>query len=108
VIGSDGTIYKCTVALDSDFNKVGQLLEDGSMKLNSDLMALWITSDETADESCQKCFFRPSCQGAACPKIRIEKGKKPCPPDKIHIKDVMKLAWKQYKMDSDKEKIYEK
>lgn len=97
VIGSDGTIYKCTVALDSDFNRVGILKEDGTMDLNTDLMALWTTSDETIDNGCQSCFFRPACQGASCPLIRITSGKAPCPSDKYHVKDAMRLTWMQYK-----------
>jgi uncharacterized protein len=97
VIGSDGTIYKCTVALDSDFNKVGKIEKDGTMNLNYDLMALWITSDENEDEGCQKCFFRPVCQGSACPLVRIETGKAPCPSAKYHVKDAMRLTWKQHK-----------
>ncbi|EKS7869171.1 SPASM domain-containing protein [Bacillus cereus] len=89
VIGSDGTLYKCTVALEDERNKVGKLLENGILEINQDRFDLWITSNETKDEGCQKCFFRPSCQGAACPLVRLNTGERPCPTDKKHIKKVL-------------------
>ncbi|PLR77947.1 radical SAM/SPASM domain-containing protein [Bacillus sp. V3-13] len=89
VIGSDGTLYKCTVALEDERNKVGRLLVDGSLDINQERFDLWVTSNETIDEGCQKCFFRPSCQGASCPLVRLNTGEQPCPTDKKHIKKVL-------------------
>jgi uncharacterized protein len=97
VIGSDGIIYKCTVALYNDKNKVGQIDETGNLNLDMDKYALWVMSDESEDEGCKKCFLRPSCQGSACPLVRIETGKAPCPPEKKHIKTVVKIVGRQKK-----------
>ncbi|PFR32459.1 radical SAM/SPASM domain-containing protein [Bacillus cereus] len=92
VIGSDGIIYKCTVALYSDYNQIGKLNIDGTMQVDIDKYALWVMNDESEDEGCKKCFLRPSCQGASCPLIRIETGKAPCPPDKANIKEVVRVV----------------
>ncbi|MGE6313536.1 radical SAM protein [Bacillus cereus] len=89
VIGSDGTLYKCTVALEDERNKVGRLRTNGDLEINRERFDLWVTSNETEDEGCQKCFFRPSCQGAACPLVRLNTGERPCPTDKKHIKKVL-------------------
>ncbi len=97
VIGADGTLYKCTVALENENNKVGCLLPDGTMDLNQDRYALWVTSDDSDDPVCQSCFFRPPCQGSACPLVRIESGKRPCPPEKKMIKKSLITTWENFK-----------
>lgn len=108
VIGSDGLVYKCTVALYNDKNIVGKLLPDGTMKLDFDKMALWIMNDESEDTGCQSCFFRPACQGASCPLIRIESGEAPCPPVKKNIRKVMKLVGKELKLKKSKKALESK
>ncbi|KEO83964.1 radical SAM/SPASM domain-containing protein [Tumebacillus flagellatus] len=90
-IGSDGMVYKCTVAFDDERNHVGQLYEDGTMELYYDRFALWVVNGALEDTACQKCYFRPSCQGEACPLERIEHGKQPCPPIKKNIKAYLKI-----------------
>ncbi len=85
VVGSDGTLYKCTVALTDEQNQVGQLHEDGRIELDMDRFALWVTQDEISDPGCQTCFFRPACQGNACPRVRIVKNTAPCPEVKRQI-----------------------
>lgn len=86
VIGANGLVRKCTVALDLAENHVGQLDETGNLNLNEERFNLWVEANETVDSGCQKCFFRPSCQGAACPLERIQNGIQPCPPTKTHMK----------------------
>jgi uncharacterized protein len=73
VIGSDGTLYKCTVALKKDFNKVGRLRPDGDLELDEARFKRWVEADDRNDSVCQACSFRPACQGAACPLERIER-----------------------------------
>ncbi len=98
VIGSDGTVYKCTVAFDSDFNRVGRLYADGYLELDYDKLALWVMGGGADEDSiCQRCFFRPSCHGMACPLVRIESGKRPCPHEKTGIKEVLRVLWEQHK-----------
>lgn len=92
VIGADGTLYKCTVALSDERNMVGRLQPDGRMELDLDRFALWVTQGEEVDTGCQKCFFRPSCQGNACPLIRLNEGVAPCPPYKERIGETLRLV----------------
>ncbi len=84
VIRSDGTLNKCTVALDADYNHVGRLLADGSLDVDLDRMAKWTNSGMETDSVCQNCSVSPACQGNACPLERFENGKRPCPPLKLY------------------------
>lgn len=102
VIGADGTLYKCTVALDSDFNKIGKIKKDGRLDIDYDKYALWVLNGAEEDEHCQKCFFRPSCHGSACPLVRLESGKRPCPKEKESIKKVLQVLWEENKKFPDK------
>ena len=96
VIGSDGSLYKCTVALEDERNWVGKLKPDGTMDLDMNRFALWTMLDSSGDTHCQKCFFNPACQGAACPLIRLNSGRRPCPPSKKNIEHVMRLVAKEF------------
>lgn len=92
VIGSDGTIYKCTVALDDDRNKIGRVMADGQFILDQTKHARWISSGEEADAGCRSCSFRPSCQGNACPLHRMNTGESPCPSVKVNIGQAMRIV----------------
>ncbi len=92
VIGSDGMIYKCTVAFNNPYNHVGDILENGDVVIDQEKWSLWTTGGVNEDPACTKCFFRPSCQGNACPLKRIESGITPCPPIKKNVKKYMKLV----------------
>lgn len=94
VVGADGQLYKCTLSLNEDFNKVGTLHEDGKLDLDYDKIANWVTSGEETDEGCQSCFYRPACQGNHCPLFRMRTGERPCPFEKRSIKKVLNLIWK--------------
>jgi len=85
VVRPNGIVNKCTVALRDVQNMVGRLTPDGDMHLDQERMRLWTENDETKDAGCRSCFFRPSCQGAHCPLIRIQDGVRPCPPQKVWI-----------------------
>lgn len=85
VIRPNGLVNKCTVALRDPRNAVGQLDGDGDLNLDRDLMSLWVDNDDAKDQGCRSCFFRPSCQGAHCPLVRIQEGERPCPPQKVWI-----------------------
>lgn len=90
VIGTDGNLYKCTVALYNEKNNVGKLSVDGDLLLNENLMKLW-TEGGINDKGCQSCFFAPSCHGDSCPLIRVETSKRPCPDWKNSISDIVSL-----------------
>jgi uncharacterized protein len=85
VIRPNGLVNKCTVALRDPRNAVGQLGADGDLGLDPELMSLWVDNDDAKDSGCRSCFFRPSCQGAHCPLVRIQEGERPCPPQKVWI-----------------------
>lgn len=83
VIGSDGTIYKCTVAFDDERNQVGMLNEEGTISLDYSKVDLWTRSGEETDGGCQSCAFRPTCQGNVCPWERMINDQKTCVPFKF-------------------------
>lgn len=93
IVGSDGQLYKCSVAMDEDRNHVGKLYADGSAALDYDKIALWTTSGEERDEKCQACFFRPACQGNHCPLYRMRTGERPCSYEKRQIKRTLQAIW---------------
>lgn len=106
IIGSDGIIYKCTIAFEDEENHVGVLTENGIMNLDEDKLSTWVTGHETTDPGCQSCFFRPSCQGATCPLTRLYTAKSPCPPVKTNIKDYMRIVASQSPRVEDLEVSY--
>jgi len=78
-IGADGKLMKCTVLLDKkDHNIVGKLTPEGEMVLNRDNYALWVEPSFANDTVCQKCPLVPTCQGIACPMVRIQNNVRPC------------------------------
>ncbi|WP_025684023.1 radical SAM/SPASM domain-containing protein [Paenibacillus maysiensis] len=95
IVGSDGKLYKCSVAIDQENNQLGQIHGDGSMELDLDKMALWTTSGEETDAKCQACFFRPACQGNHCPLYRMRTGNRPCSYEKRQIKRTLRTLWLQ-------------
>lgn len=95
VIGSDGIVYKCTVAFDDELNHVGYIDKDGQMYIDEDKLSLWVSGHESTDTGCQSCFFRPSCQGASCPHVRMHTNQSSCPPVKQYIKDYLKIVASQ-------------
>lgn len=93
VVGSNGQLYKCSVAIHEDFNQVGTLGSDGVAHLDYDKIAYWTTSGEEQDEKCQACFFRPACQGNHCPLYRMRTGNRPCSYEKRQIKRTLQAIW---------------
>lgn len=78
-IGADGKVMKCTVLLDKQENNVvGQLTPDGRMSLNFENLARWVEPSFENDTLCQKCGVLPTCQGIACPMLRIQNKVRPC------------------------------
>jgi uncharacterized protein len=94
VIGSDGTVYKCTVELDyHDRNKVGVLRPDGLMDLDWRKMALWCETDGMeAAKKCTTCWFSPACHGAICPKEWMDEDDVVCPPTKQTVHETLLFA----------------
>lgn len=95
IVGSDGRLYKCSVALEQENNQLGRIHPDGTLDLDMDKLALWTTSGEDTDANCQACFFRPACQGNHCPLYRMRTGNRPCSYEKRQIKKVLRTIWLQ-------------
>ena len=90
IIGSDGIVYKCTVAFEDEMNKVGTLDRFGNMNLDRAKYELWVGSGAESDSGCRSCFFSPACQGNACPLHRMKTGERPCPSIKVKIEDAIR------------------
>lgn len=94
IIGADGKIMKCTIALDTrEHNIVGHMTRGGRADIRMDKMARWVAPYYEDDLSCKSCFFLPVCQGCSCPLVRIESSERPCPPEKTIIGQTLKTAW---------------
>jgi uncharacterized protein len=91
VIGSDGIVYKCTVAFNDPRNHVGRLHADGTLELRGELVDLWTRSGEEKDADCRACGFRPACQGNLCPLERLDARDKRCPTQKTHMQQILPL-----------------
>lgn len=73
VIGADGKIYKCTVALYDDANHVGNVEENGEFKIFEDKLKLWTGSCREHGFQCSNCANSPICLYSICYK-RILRG----------------------------------
>jgi uncharacterized protein len=94
LIGADGKIMKCTIALDTkDHNVVGRLTGDGRADIDIDKLARWVAPYYEDDAGCKSCFFVPVCQGCSCPLVRIESSERPCPDEKSIIRETLRTAW---------------
>lgn len=92
VIGSDGTVYKCTVAFEDLRNHVGHITPDGELVIDADKHALWTSQGADNDAGCRACFFAPACHGNACPLHRMNTGTRPCPTVKENIGGAMRAV----------------
>lgn len=92
VVGSDGTVYKCSVDFEHDRNKVGKLLPDGRLDLNSANWDLWVNSRFSENEMCDECPVYPLCQGKYCPKKSIILNKPICPMTTSAYSKLIQLA----------------
>ncbi|MDM7916090.1 MAG: radical SAM protein [Candidatus Eisenbacteria bacterium] len=90
VIGSDGSLYKCTVAFDLRENRIGRLREDGTLEIDASLFALWTGAGRDAN-GCASCFLLSACQAGSCPRKVIEKGSVQCPYEKLHASRWLEL-----------------
>lgn len=79
VITPDWTVRKCTVAINDEVNKVGELKENGVLSLNENF-DLWIRN--YSNPECDSCFLERTCSGNSCPLVNIKSGRAVCPPAK--------------------------
>jgi len=93
IVGANGAIMKCTVALDKvPENIVGHLEPDGTFEMNDAHMAKWVNPHFETDTMCQKCYVLPTCQGAQCPLSRVMYGTRTCCAVKSELKTEMRYT----------------
>jgi uncharacterized protein len=99
IVGADGKMMKCTLALDKhDYNVVGTLRPDGRPDVKLDKLVRWVAPYFEEDKKCQKCFFLPVCQGISCPLQRIENNIRPCPSERLEIGPTLDSVWTMEKL----------
>ena len=69
VIGSDLSIYKCTVHFSMKENKIGTLCSNGEPVINELYNQKWFVNYKFKD-ICKTCFMLPCCFGGGCPHKR--------------------------------------
>jgi uncharacterized protein len=94
VLGADGKLYKCTVAFDLPENSVGKITSDGQVEIDNEREAIWIANTALNDPQCKKCDFAQSCMGIHCPLIRIQTQRSPCPSEKVHLSEYIRISMK--------------
>lgn len=78
VIGSDGQLYKCTVAFEDERNQIGKLAGDGTLLIDEKKFKAW-TEPVSTSGKCGSCSYAAACQSRACPLATIEASEPPCP-----------------------------
>ncbi|TGE15020.1 radical SAM/SPASM domain-containing protein [Hymenobacter elongatus] len=94
IVGSDGTLYKCTVALKLEDNILGFIKENGDLSIDETKEAKWTKLNSLTDPQCNKCSFSQSCMGIHCPLTRMQTNSQPCPTHKKFIDSI--LAFEPY------------
>lgn len=94
VVGSNGIIYKCTVAFSDPRNQVGRIDETGNVTIDPRHWRLWTETDEKSVEKCSSCWFYGSCQSRACPLAALENERQepPCPSNPVQQGRLLRLA----------------
>lgn len=92
VVGSDGTVYKCTVAFHDPRNHVGRITGEGELVVDPALWNLWTKLDGKADGKCGTCSFSPACQSRACPLVAIHQEEPPCPVSPAGFESMVRLV----------------
>ncbi|MDR2418765.1 MAG: radical SAM protein [Treponema sp.] len=67
ILGSDGTIYKCTVRFDKEYNHLGHISENGDLVLDYDKLNQWLAQPVQKAEKCATCATWTLCRNRTCP-----------------------------------------
>lgn len=93
IVSATGKLMKCTVALDEmEANIVGHVHANGDWQVSDDRMLRWVNPFFESDTTCQRCHLLPTCQGAACPLVRIETGRRHCCSTRSDLKHELRMA----------------
>jgi len=69
VVGSDLSIYKCTVHFEMEDNKIGKIISSGEAIIDEYYNQKWYVNYQYKD-ICKTCFMLPCCFGGGCPHKR--------------------------------------
>lgn len=90
VVDVGGEIRKCTCNLDDDDkNRIGDLMEDGSIQFNYELYNRWVGCF-TSRKKCLNCKFLPICMQKNCPANDVYELKVGCPYEKLEFESILK------------------
>lgn len=93
VLGSDGTVYKCTVYFDEEINQVGKLVDGGKIVWDEEKLAKWINNDFSSSK-CRDCFMNATCHEKGCPAKDLIYGKQSgCGHEAENISNILKLLY---------------
>ena len=92
IVGTDGRLYKCTVAFDDERNHVGTISPSGRLEIDRDRWNQWIGTDALDTRSCASCWFRPSCESRSCPHEALNRGKPICPTNPDEVRALVELS----------------
>lgn len=96
VVSATGKLMKCTVALgEMEENVVGQVQPNGEWQIRDDRMARWVNPFFESDAVCKRCHLLPTCQGAACPLVRLETGHRCCCTTRSELKHELRMTLRQ-------------
>ena len=74
-IGSDLSVYRCTIYFDNPNNRLGTINSDGELQIDKSLNNRWYIKDEVFPDECRECFYFPCCYRTYCPlKLNFIKG----------------------------------
>lgn len=93
VIAPDLSLYKCYSHYELKANKIGQIKDNGDLQINVALHRKWYLKNEFTQqipESCQRCFYLPSCHygNKVCPVRYIKDNccRQPCPLESAYFR----------------------
>jgi uncharacterized protein len=82
-IGSDLTVYRCTIYFDNPNNKIGIINRNGDLEIDDNINRRWYMKEESFPTECLDCFYFPCCYRTYCPlKLNFQKNIK-CEIDNI-------------------------
>jgi uncharacterized protein len=73
VLGSDGTIYRCTVDFEEEYNHVGYMSEKGELVLDNDKFNRWLSIYSAQTEQCSRCSTWTLCHNRNCAAQTLRK-----------------------------------
>ena len=105
IIQSDGTISKCSCALYSPVNKIGNVIPSGTFDIDWNIHSKWIMNSKLTNE-CTQCCIMPLCFNLTCPASFINENDddRKCPIEKDSLKDILVMLAKTKEIEVQQQK----